>query len=827
MKNRIGSILMALVLALSLLPAAAWAAEDVYAGLHLVGTPSDYSDADNWLAIPEITKAADTIYFYPTAYNDPTEGVADICTIDNAGMRAEAQRLYGRQATAFEDTTNVFAPYYRQSNIFAVMRHTDDAEAFQKNEQRTDVFAALDYYFAHYNNGRPFILAGHSQGSMMIRIVLDEYMPLHPELAGRMIAAYAIGESFPKDWLAAHPSVKFAEGAEDTGVIVSWNTEGPGNKDANNFVVEAGTVSINPINWKRDNTYAPASENLGSRSQNEAGEYVVTPGLHDAQLNVERGVVVCTTSDSYVPLANLFGPESLHGVDFDLYYENIRQNAKTRVNAYLAEHGFSYGSFTDLAADAWYREAVEYALKNGIMHGNGDDLFRPNDTVTFEQVGQMLLNMGETVPEAAGASAPSGAVSRERLVTLLWTHAKANDVDVSVGEDTNILSYTDALTISEFAVPAMQWAVGAGVINGSDGMLSPKAIVTRAQAAAIFMRYAKATGPIAVIDMEHHYYAQAFLDAAEKRAEVPRYDSKTREIEYVDGVVMNLAPIMGGLLSMDDERIAQMDAAGITAAMLETSPGLEQIGGAEGVALCKACNDLVYETMQKYPGRFYGSATLPVWDVEASVAELERCVKEYGFVSWHTHSNYGSTYIDDEVYRPILKKCAELGVYVYIHPTMPTNERLNERGVNFSAAGLGFTLDTMTTITAMITRGVFDEIPDLKVVSGHFGEALPFLLTRMDFHFGAWKNDPMLLNQHDISYYFKHNIWVTTSGNMSAEAFKLTKEVMGIERIMVGTDHPYENMAEEMAFLDSLDLTRAEREALYYKNAEALMGVGG
>ena len=120
------------------------------------------------------------------------------------------------------------------------MEHTDDPEAFQKNEQRTDVYAALDYYFENFNDGRPFILAGHSQGSMMIRLILDEYFSIHPELSERMIAAYAIGESFPKDWLSEHPYVKFAEGEDDTGVIVAWNTEGSGNKDADNFVVEDG-----------------------------------------------------------------------------------------------------------------------------------------------------------------------------------------------------------------------------------------------------------------------------------------------------------------------------------------------------------------------------------------------------------------------------------------------------------------------------------------------------------------------------------------------------------------------------------------------------------
>lgn len=306
--------------------------------VELVGTASDYSNKDNWLAIPEITKKADTIYFYPTAYNDASEGAKDICDIDNKAMREKAQQLYEQQAVAFEDATNVYAPYYRQSNIFAVMEHADDPESFQKNEQRTDVYAALDYYFENYNDDRPFILAGHSQGSMMIRLVLDEYFSMHPELADRMIAAYAIGESFPKDWLDKHTYVKFAEGADDTGVIVSWNTEGPGNKDANNFVVEKGAVSINPINWKRDDTYAPAKDNLGSRSLDENGEYVITPGLNDAQVNTERGVVICTTSSQFVPLSNLFGEESLHGVDFDLYFENIRQNVKVRVDAYLKNH---------------------------------------------------------------------------------------------------------------------------------------------------------------------------------------------------------------------------------------------------------------------------------------------------------------------------------------------------------------------------------------------------------------------------------------------------------------------------------------------------------
>lgn len=99
--------------------------------------------------------------------------------------------------------------------------------AYQYQEQRTDVYAALDYYFEHYNQGRPFILAGHSQGSMILKIVLQDYFLEHGEYLERMVAAYVLGYSITTDNLKANPSLRFAEGADDTGVIVSWDIEGP------------------------------------------------------------------------------------------------------------------------------------------------------------------------------------------------------------------------------------------------------------------------------------------------------------------------------------------------------------------------------------------------------------------------------------------------------------------------------------------------------------------------------------------------------------------------------------------------------------------------
>ena len=304
----------------------------------LVGTPSDYSKEDNWMVIPEITHEVDTFYLYPTVYTDDSEDAKPICDIENEEVRTKAQSIYEGQATVFEESTNVFAPYYRQSNINQISdMDNKQLEEFQKKEQRTDVYAALDYYFEHYNNGRPFIIAGHSQGSIMTRIVLGEYMEAHPEYYERMVAAYVIGYSMKSDFFNEHSYLKFAESADDTGVIVSWNTEGPGNKGHRNIVVEDGAISINPINWKRDDTYASADENLGSRILNEeTGSYEIKQGFADAQVDTGRGVVICTTNKvEYTAATDLFGPESMHNNDYALYYENLRENVKIRVENFM------------------------------------------------------------------------------------------------------------------------------------------------------------------------------------------------------------------------------------------------------------------------------------------------------------------------------------------------------------------------------------------------------------------------------------------------------------------------------------------------------------
>ena len=316
---------------------------------NLVGIPTDYSDKNNWAHLPEKPdKEVDTFFVYQTVYINPAPDAPAIVPVDDPMLRAGVMNNYRQVPQLFEDLTNLYEPYYRQSNLLAMFGKTpEEFAAFQCREQRTDLYAALDYFFEHYNQGRPFILAGHSQGSVMLKIALRDYFLEHADYLERMVASYVLGFSVTPDDLAANPALKFAEGADDTGVIVSWNTEGPENKNEYNCVVTKNSLAINPLNWKRDDTYAPASENLGSRIPvtNERGItvdfQVDRPGLLDAQLDLERGVVVCTTkSDKYIrmpspQMRNPFGPASLHLLDYTGYWDNIRENVQTRINAFL------------------------------------------------------------------------------------------------------------------------------------------------------------------------------------------------------------------------------------------------------------------------------------------------------------------------------------------------------------------------------------------------------------------------------------------------------------------------------------------------------------
>ena len=182
-------------------------------------------------------------------------------------------------------------------------------------------------------------------------------------------------------------------------------------------------------------------------------------------------------------------------------------------------------SFTDVDATAWYADAIRWAVENGVMNGVGNNLFSPNGDTSRAMVVTMLWRM-EGSPAYVGMSEfsdvenadwygqavrwanaegivegyrdangkgqmfnPNGAVTREQLAAILYRYAQYKKANVSVGEDTNILSYNDAFSVSGWATSAMQWAVGSDIINGIGSELVPAGNATRAQVATMLMRY--------------------------------------------------------------------------------------------------------------------------------------------------------------------------------------------------------------------------------------------------------------------------------------------------------------------------------------------------
>jgi len=306
--------------------------------------PTDYSNKEHWLSLPEITKDVDAFYIYSTSYIESSfeEGAPDYAPLDNPEMIMRALGEYETNASVFEESCNVFVPWYRQMGIkyaSEVQKKTGSLDAGLAGLPYTDMKAALDYFFEKCNNGRPFIIAAHSQGSALLKYVLKNYFKEHQDYYKRMVAAYPIGFSITKDDLEQYPYLKFAEGESDAGVIISYNTEGPKNveENANNKVVLPGAISINPLNWKRDETYAPASENKGSIVLEMDGTTPVRKIVNldvDAQVNLARGVIVTTTKEPVTNMPDFFGPASFHENDYSFFYKNLQENVAKRIATY-------------------------------------------------------------------------------------------------------------------------------------------------------------------------------------------------------------------------------------------------------------------------------------------------------------------------------------------------------------------------------------------------------------------------------------------------------------------------------------------------------------
>lgn len=300
-----------------------------------ISTTTDYSQASHWMSLPATVYPVDLFYLYPTAWSN-SDSMPVICAIDDSSMLVEAPESYARQATAFDTIANIYAPFYRQDNSSGVNRWNVIADI-----PTSDATAAFDYYIKHFNHGRPYILLGHSQGATVMTNLLSGYLKNNPQVYARMIAAYVIGSPITPAYLQENKHLKFATGPDDTGVIVSWNTEGPNMTGVSPVLYGMVGLVMNPIIWKRDQTQATFAEGLGSLFPNSTGEFVPVQQCADARIDTLKGVLICNTPSQIQPIldkvstAQGFPLGVYHTFDIPFYFSNLRANAAQRIHNYL------------------------------------------------------------------------------------------------------------------------------------------------------------------------------------------------------------------------------------------------------------------------------------------------------------------------------------------------------------------------------------------------------------------------------------------------------------------------------------------------------------
>ena len=284
------------------------------------------------------------------------------------------------------------------------------------------------------------------------------------------------------------------------------------------------------------------------------------------------------------------------------------------------------------------------------------------------------------------------------------------------------------------------------------------------------------------------------------------------------------------LTDVGDKRIAEMDAAGVDIQVLSlNSPGVEQIEPDEAVAAARDANDFLADAIKKHPTRFAGFAALAIQAPDEAAKEFERCVRQLGFKGANINGHTRGRYLDEAFFSPILACAETLGAPIYLHPTVPHKPIADALYGGFSptvsgilaSSAWGWHIETAVHLLRLILGGVFDRHPKLQVVIGHMGEALPFMLPRMN------RNLPPQVTKLERSMgdYLRQNVHYTFGGFNFAPTFLNLLLEVGVERIMFSVDYPYGSMEEAKSFLQHSPVSEADRERIAHGNAERLFGV--
>ena len=293
------------------------------------------------------------------------------------------------------------------------------------------------------------------------------------------------------------------------------------------------------------------------------------------------------------------------------------------------------------------------------------------------------------------------------------------------------------------------------------------------------------------ITLEEHFATPEFLKATAQLQSAARVDF--------------VKPVESKLLDLGQGRIADMDAAGIDLQVLSlTWAGLDRLEGATATALAHDANDRLAAAVREHPKRFAGFAALALQEPEKAAAEFERCVRALGFKGALVHGTTRGMFLDDPQFTPLFETAQALDVPIYLHPApppKPVEEAYfgglpGQLGFLLATAAWGWHAETGMHSLRLIVSGLFDRFPRLKLIIGHMGETLPFMVQRLD----RTMTPERTKLQRPVSAYLRENIHYTFSGfNYIQIWLNLVMEV-GVDRIMFSADHPYASMKEARTF---------------------------
>jgi len=282
------------------------------------------------------------------------------------------------------------------------------------------------------------------------------------------------------------------------------------------------------------------------------------------------------------------------------------------------------------------------------------------------------------------------------------------------------------------------------------------------------------------------------------------------------------------LEDLGELRLKEMDEAGIDVQVLSHgAPATQKLDPGTAVRVARAVNDRLNQTVKARSDRFAGFAVLPTADPKAAADELARTVNELGFKGAMIHGlTGGEHFIDDQRFWPIFERAQALDVPIYLHPAIPHPaiiatylKEYYEKYPGLLNAGWGFTIETATAGIRMVLSGVFDAYPNLKIILGHLGETLPYLVWRIDHALSRPGNAPVSFRER-----FCKHFYVTTSGFFSDPAMLCCVQEMGVDRILFAVDWPFVDSSKlGVQWMERIALSAEDKEKILSGNSKRLL----